>query len=156
MICRCGNIYDDGKQSTLCPSCRSKLGRANKRKGSANELRFSKTLQELFDKFDLKYKARRTPRSGAIHEFEPADIMLSGLPSWSIFKKVHFENKNSEQWSIRDWFEKALEQEKESGLLREPVLIIRKPNSSDEYAVVSSDFLSRLLVMYDVLTKQIK
>ena len=150
MICsKCGKEFSDGKKSTMCPDCRSKMGKRNKRKGNANELRFAKYLQKQFDKYGLKYRARRTPRSGAIHEFEPADIMLSGMKQGSIFKKIHFENKNTAQWAIEEWFKKVLDQEEENGTNREPALIIRKPNSVEEYAVISMEFLVHLLVSID-------
>ena len=148
-ICKNGHQYqDDGKKSTFCPPCRSALGKRNKRKGNANELRFSKYLQEQFDKYELPYRARRTPRSGAIHEFEPADIMISAPPE-SVFKHVHFENKDTEHWYVEEWMMKIIETEIEKGLNREPVLIMRKPNKSEEYAVVRKEFLVELLVSID-------
>lgn len=149
----CGNAYTDEKKSSMCPPCRSRLGKRNKRKGNSNELRFAKYLQEQFDLYELPYRARRTPRSGAIHDFEPADIMLSGPDINSVFKHVHFENKDTEHWYIEEWFRKAVEIEREKGLNRQPVIIMRKPNSSDEFAVVRKEFLIELMVVNDVLRK---
>lgn len=147
MICsKCTKEYiDDGKKSSMCPECRSAMGRRSKRKGSANELRFAKKLQDQFDKYDLPYKVRRTPRSGAIHEFEPADLMFQGLTGDSVFKR-HFELKNSSSWSIEDWFQKAIEVEKERGTNRQPTLVIRKPNSFQSYVVVDEDDYIKLLI----------
>lgn len=148
---KCSKEYvDDGKKSTMCPECRSAMGRRSKRKGSANELRFSKKLQEHFDKHGLKYRVRRTPRSGAIHEFEPADLMFSNLPSNSIFKR-HFELKNVANWSIEDWYHKAVDVEKERGTNRSVVLIIRKPNSSQAYVVVDEDDFIKILIENEIL-----
>lgn len=149
---QCQNTYDDNKKSSMCPDCRSKMGRRSKRKGSANELRFAKKLQEQFDKHGLRYRVRRTPRSGAIHEFEPADLMFSGLPPDSVFKR-HFELKNSASWSIEDWYEKAIEVEKERDTHRLITLIIRKPNSSQAYAVIDEDDLIKLLLENELLKK---
>ena len=152
MVCnKCQNEYvDDGKQSKMCPECRSAQGRRSKRKGSANELRFAKKLQEQFDKHGLKYKVRRTPRSGSIHEFEPSDLLWSNLPNDSVFKR-HFELKNSNSWSIEDWFEKAKQIETEQGTNRQPTLVIRKPNSQQSYVVVDEDDYIKMLVELEIL-----
>lgn len=136
-----------------CIECYSKNGSKSKRKGSANELRFAHKLQEQFDKHGLKYMVRRTPRSGAIHEFEPADLMFSGLPSDSIFKR-HFELKNSASWSIEDWYGKAKEIEKERETNRLITLVIRKPNSSQAYVIVDEDDFIKLLIENEILKKQ--
>ena len=152
---RCDKSYDDKKQSSLCPDCRSALGRRNKRKGNANELRYAKYLQDRFDKYNLGYIARRTPRSGGIREFEQADILISLLKNYSIFNRIHFELKNQGQWSIEDWFKKVLDQEQDSGKNRSPVLIVGKPNSNDEYAITSMEFLVEVLCRLDVMTKEL-
>lgn len=146
-ICKNGHEFeDDGKKSSLCPDCRSALGRRNKRKGNSNELRFSKYLNEQFQKYGFKYVAKRTPRSGGIQEFEPADIMFRFVPSQSIFSKIHFENKNTGQWDIQGWHNYAEQKEKETGRGRNPILIIRKPNSHDEFAVMKMEYLVELLL----------
>jgi len=151
-ICsKCGKEYkDDGKKSSMCPEDRSRLGRSSKRKGSANELRFAKKLQAQFDKYGLNYKVRRTPRSGSIHSFEPADLLFSNLPNDSVFKR-HFELKNSATWAIEDWYEKAIEVEKEFGANRPPTLVIRKPNSSQAYVVVDEDDYIKILIELEIL-----
>ncbi len=149
----CGNEITDGKQSGLCFSCRSKMGKRNKRKGSAQELRFAKLLQEYFDKYGLPYKARRTPRSGAIHEFEPADLMLSGPKEDSVLKHIHFESKNTEHWYIEEWFNKAKQIETERDTNREPVLVVRKPNSSQEFVILDSEFFVKLICSLDAYQK---
>lgn len=141
----CGKDITDGKNSGLCLMHRRMQGKRNKRKGNVNEARFASYLQAQFDKYQLPYRARRTPRSGAIHEFEPADIMIMA-PAESIFKAVHFENKDTEHWYIEDWYKKAIEIETERGLNRKPVIIMRKPNSTQEFAVVDKDFLIELMV----------
>lgn len=155
LICsKCTKEYvDDNKRSSMCPSCRSAMGRRSKRKGSANELRFAKKLQEQFDKYGLKYRVRRTPRSGAIHEFEPADLMFSGIPNDSVFKR-HFELKNSANWSIEDWYSKAKEIEIERGTNRLPTLVIRKPNSSQAFVVVDEDDYIKLLIQLELLKNE--
>lgn len=146
-LCKNGHQYeDDGKKSSLCPECRSKMGRRNKRKGNANELRFSKYLNEQFKKYNFPYIAKRTPRSGGIQEFEPSDIIFRFIPNTSVFSKIHFENKNTAQWDIQGWYEYALRKESETGRNRNPILIIRKPNSHDEYAVLSMENLVGLLL----------
>jgi len=141
----CTHLINDGKQSGLCLMHRRIQGKRNKRKGNVNESRFAKYLQDQFDRYELPYRARRTPRSGAIHEFEPADIMIMAPPD-SIFKGVHFENKDTEHWYIEDWYKKALEIEAQRGLNRRPVIIMRKPNATQEFAVVDKDFLIELMI----------
>lgn len=129
-----------------CAECYAKMGKRSKRKGNSNELRFSKYLNEQFKKYGFKYVAKRTPRSGGIQEFEPADIMFRFVPSQSIFSKIHFENKNSAQWDIQGWMEYAEQKERETGRGRNPILIIRKPNSHDEFAVIKMEYLVELLL----------
>ncbi len=141
----CNNEITDGKQSGLCFSCRSKQGKRNKRKGSAQELRYAKLLQSYLDKYELPYKVRRTPRSGAIHDFEPADLMISG-PEGSILQHIHFESKNTEHWYIEDWFTKAQEIERDKGTGRQPALIVRKPNKTQEFAIIDSEFFAQIIV----------
>lgn len=152
LICsRCTKEYeDDGKKSSMCPSCRSAMGRRSKRKGSANELRFAKKLQAQLEKHGFKYKVRRTPRSGSIHDFEPSDLLWSNLPSDSVFKR-HFELKNSSSWSIEDWFEKAKQIEIEQGTNRPPTIVIRKPNSQQSYVVVDEDDYINMLIELEIL-----
>ena len=149
---KCTKEYeDDKKHSTMCPGCRSAMGKRSKRKGSANELRFSKKLQQRFEKYNLEnYRVRRTPRSGAIHEFEPADLMFSGLPENSDFNR-HWELKNSTSWSIEDWYQKAKEIEIERGTNRPIVLSIRKPNSSQAYVIVDEDDYIKTLIELEIL-----
>lgn len=150
---KCGKDYkDDGKKSSMCPEDRSAMGRRSKRKGSSNELRFAKKLQAEFDRHELKYRVRRTPRSGSIHEFEPSDLLWSGLPSGSAFNR-HFELKNSHSWAIEDWFAKAQELETERGSNRKPTLVIRKPNSSQSYVVIDEDDFIKILIENEVLKK---
>lgn len=157
LVCsKCTIEYkDDKKQSSMCPECRSKMGKNSKRKGANNERRFSNKLQIQFDKYGLKYRVRRTPRSGAIHEFEPADLMFSNLPNDSVFKR-HFELKNSSSWAIEDWYEKAKEIETERGTNRPATLIIRKPNSSQAYVVVDEDDYIRMLIELELLKYEYK
>lgn len=137
---KCQKEYeDDGKISSMCFDCRSLKAKRSKRKGRANEHRFAKKLQSIFDKYSIKYRARRTPNSGAIHEFEPSDILLSGVKDWSLFSNLHFENKDTAQWSIEEWMEDAKRKEQEVGRFRMPVLVIRHPNSSREFAIMDID-----------------
>lgn len=152
MICsKCTKEYiEDGKRSSMCPGCRSAMGRRSKRKGSANELRFAKKLQDQFDKHELKYRVRRTPRSGSIHDFEPSDLLWSNLPNDSVFKR-HFELKNSNSWAIEDWYEKAEQIEKEQGTNRLITLVIRKPNSSQAYVVIDEDDYIKTLLELEIL-----
>lgn len=156
-ICKgCGKEYTPRhERDHRCVECYAKAGKRSKRKGNSNELRFSKYLQEQFDKHGLKYRARRTPRSGAIHEFEPADIMFSGSTD-SIFSRLHFENKNTVQWDIEGWYEKAIEQEKDTGRGRTPVIVARKPSSQEEFGIVNIKFLISLLIENDILKQELK
>ena len=151
-ICsKCEKVYTDLKKSSMCSECRSKMGRRSKRKGAKNELRFAKKLQILFDKYGLGYIVRRTPRSGAIHEFEPSDLMFQRLPENSEFNR-HFELKNSANWSIEEWFKKGEDIEREKGTNRPVTLVIRKPNSTQSFIVVDENDFIKLLIVLD-LTK---
>jgi hypothetical protein len=47
--------------------------------------------------------------------------------------------------------EYALQKEKDTGRGRNPALIIRRPNSHEEYAVVKAGFLIELLITLDLL-----
>lgn len=143
-------FIDDGKQSKMCFECRSAMGKRNKRKGASNELRFAHKLQSQFDKYELKYRVRRTPRSGSIHEFEPSDLLWSNLPQDSVFKR-HFELKNSASWAIEDWFAKALRIEAEQGTYRPPTLVIRKPSSQQAFVVVDEDDYIKTLLELEIL-----
>lgn len=146
---RCKTLIEDDKKSPFCQSCRSLMGRRSKRKGNANELRFSKYLSEQFAKYGFPYIAKRTPRSGGIQEFEPADIMFRRVPPESVFSRIHFENKNTAQWDIKGWMDYALQKERETGKNRMPILIIRRPNEHDEYAVMQMEELVELLISLD-------
>jgi hypothetical protein len=146
----CGNEYiPRHSKDHRCADCYAKLGKRSKRKGNANELRFSHYLNEQFKKYGFGYIAKRTPRSGGIQEFEPADIMFRHVPNVSIFSQVHFENKNSAQWDIQGWMEYAVQKEKDTGRSRTPILIIRKPNEHSEYAVLRMEDLVRILIDLD-------
>ncbi len=147
---KCDKEFDDGKQSTLCPECRSILGRRSKRKGNSNELRFAKYLQGQFDKYELKYRARRTPRSGGIKDFAVEDILISA-PQGSIFNRIHLELKNQQTWSIKEWYNKVIEQEKDIGKMRTPVIVARYPNEQLELAIVPVTFLMKVLIENDIL-----
>lgn len=125
------------------------MGRRSKRKGNANELRFSKYLNEQFKRYGFPYIAKRTPRSGGIQEFEPADIMFRFVPSESLFAKIHFENKNCAAWDIPGWMEYAILKEKETGRFRTPILVIRRPNIHNEYAVLRMEDLVQILIDLD-------
>ena len=153
---KCDNDYlPRHTRDYMCSDCYSKQGRRSKRKGSAQELRYAKKLQEMFDKYDLDYRARRTPRSGAIHEFEPADIMFSRLPVDSVFN-IHAELKNTASWSIEEWYEKANEIEKERGTNRPVVLIIRHPSSHQEFMVLDSEFGTKILIENELFRNEQK
>ena len=153
-ICsKCGGDITDDKKSGLCPPCRSKMGRNNKKKGSAQELRLSKIFQKYFDKYELPYKARRTPRSGAIHEFEPSDLLFIGVPKDSIFSMIHVESKVGHNWFIEDWHEKAKQIEIERGTNREPIIIARKPNKSQDFLIVDAEYIIKLLCEVETLRK---
>ena len=145
----CEKLVEDNKKSSLCQLCRSAMGRRSKRKGNANELRFSKYLNEQFQVYGLDYIAKRTPRSGGIQEFEPADIMFRLTPPASIFSQIHFENKNCAVWDIRGWMEDAITKEKNTGRNRKPILIIRRPSEREEYAVLRMEDLVELLISLD-------
>lgn len=148
----CGNLIEDDKKSTFCIACRSLMGSRSKRKGNANELRFSKYLNSEFRKYSLGYMAKRTPRSGGIQQFEPSDIMFKFLPKESIFKKLHFELKNTAAWDIPGWMEEADKKEKDMGSFREPLLVIRHPNERQEYAVMKMEDLIKILIKLELLT----
>ena len=152
LICPgCDSEYEPrhGKD-IMCLACYSKQGKRSKRKGSANENRFAKYLNGEFEKHKLLHHARRTPRSGAIKEIECADIMIKAKGD-SIFKRLHFENKNTDKWDINGWYKKIEEQEKEIELFREPVIIARRPNDTKEFAIIDAKFLVKLLINIDLL-----
>lgn len=143
---KCNKDYEPRHDKDyLCLECYSKQGRRSKRKGNAQELRYAKKLQELFNKHGLNYLVRRTPRSGAIHEFEPADLLFSRLGRDSVFN-VHAELKNTGSWSIEEWFEKATEIEKDRETNRPVILIIRHPNSHREFMVLDSEYGTKILI----------
>jgi len=146
---KCKTLIEDDKKSPFCQECRSKMGRRSKRKGAANESRFAKYLNEQFKKFELPYITKRTPRSGGIQEFEPSDLMFKFLTTGSIFRNLHFELKNCVQWDITSWVEEAENKEKNMGSFRKPVLIIRKPNMHEEYAVLRMEDLVDILISLD-------
>lgn len=149
---KCEKEYeDDKKQSSMCPECRSAMGRRSKRKGASNERRFSMYLNEQFKKYGLPYIAKRTPRSGGIKDFESSDMMFRFVPGESLFSKIHFENKDTAQWDIQGWYDYALEKENESGKYRTPVIIARKPNGRDEFAIMNMEFLIKILIENELL-----
>jgi hypothetical protein len=151
-ICKNGHEFeDDGKKSNFCPACRSKMGKRSKNKGSSNERRLSKMMQNRFDRVGLKYRVRRTPASGAIHEFEPADLLFSGLPLESIFRQLHFEAKDTAQWSVKEWVKDAEQKERDTGGMRMPLVIMRHPNEQDEYAVMRVEHLLDILINLEKL-----
>lgn len=142
---------DDKKRSTMCPACRSKTGRQAKRKGSSNERRLAKKMSAYFQKAKLPYICRRTPASGAIRELEVADLIFSGLPIESIFRTLHFEAKDTAQWSIKEWVRDAEKKESGRGMGRSPLIIMRHPNEQEEYAVMKVDDLLEILVQFERL-----
>ena len=149
---RCTKPYEeDGKKSNFCPDCRSRIGRASKRKGSSNERRLSKFIQGEFERVGLPYRCRRTPASGAIHEFEASDLLFSGLPIESIFRQLHFEAKDAAQWSIKEWVKEAETKEKGIGGSRKPLVIMRHPNEREEYAVMRMEHLIDILIALEQL-----
>lgn len=151
----CGNEYEKrNAHDSFCLDCWSKRGRRSKRKGSSNELRFSKYLQSKCERYGLKYRVKRTPRSGGIREFEAADIMVLGTPQWSIFKRLHFENKNTAQWYIPQWIDEAVKKETDSGMARAPLLVIRHPNEHQEYAVMRIEDMVDILIEIEKLTSE--
>ena len=153
-ICKdCGGTYTDEKKSTMCPTCRTKKGKRSRRKGNSNELRFAKKLQALFDKYELNYKVGRTPRSGAIHALEPADILFTKLPNESVFNR-HWELKNTVQWTIEDWFKKAEDIEIDRESNRPVTLNIRKPNASKSYIVIDEDDYLKTLIELELLKNE--
>src|SRR3990167_3301090 len=150
----CNNPWEDEKKSSLCPECRSKLGRRSKRKGSANEHRFAQYLNEQFKKYGLPFTARRTPRSGGIQDFEASDILFKGVPPTNILSRIHFENKNTAQWAITDWMAYAQQKEKETGRGRNPILVVRKPNQHEEYAIMKMEYMVEMLLHIVKLSAQ--
>ena len=152
-ICKnCGKEFNvEYDNQVLCKEDLSKQGRRNKRKGAANESRFAKMLQGMFNNYDLNYKVQRTPRSGGIREFESADLMFSRVPSGSIFANIHFELKDTAHWYIEDWIKEAKGKELDSGKNRMPILIIRKPNQEQEFAVMDANKLMEILIAFEKL-----
>ena len=150
---QCGKDILDDKKSGLCKECRSRLGKNNKHKGASQERRITKILQKYIDKYDLGFMVRRTPRSGAIHELEPSDFLFTRLPRWSILSSIHFESKVGHNWSITDWFNKAVGIEKDRGTNRHPVIVARKPGESRDYAIVDYELFADIVCRLDMLTK---
>jgi len=156
MICKgCGKEFEPRhKRDYRCQDCYKKLGKRSKRKGNSNESRFVKKLQELFVKYDLKnHRVIRTPRSGAISQLEKADALFS-VPNDSIFNQIHVELKDSYSWSIEEWYEKAFTGEKDTGKLRNPMLILRKPNGQQEYLVADPWFIFKLMIENEKLKNE--
>jgi len=152
---KCGDKFiPTYKTQVLDKKCLSKLGVRSKRKGASNERRFAQKLQGLFDKYELKYRVRRTPASGSFHDLEPGDLLFMGLPDNSVFKR-HFELKDCENWLIIEWFKKAEDVEKE-GNNRPVVLNIRKPNMSKAYVVVDEDDYIKILIENEIFKHEQK
>lgn len=139
------------ENQVLCKIDLSKQGRRNKRKGAANESRFAKMLQSMFDRYELPYKVQRTPRSGGIREFESSDLMFSRVSPESVFANMHFELKDTKHFYLEDWMKEAKEKELDSGKGRMPCLIVRKPNQEQEFAVMDADRLMEILIAFEKL-----
>lgn len=131
-----------------CRSCYSSMGSASKRKGSNNERRLAKYIQSQFNKYGLNYSVYRTPRSGGIAQIEQADIMFK-VPIDSVFNNIHIEAKDQHNWDIEGWYKKVVKQENDSGKYRTPVIIVRKPNSQDEFAIIKMEYFIKLLIKLD-------
>src|SRR3990167_7156091 len=139
-LCKNGHEYeDDGKKSPFCPNCRSIMGRRSKRKGYTDEKRFEKFFQSKIEEYKLPYKIMRTPRSGGIRHFSPADFFFKFLPTNSWLSKYHIEKKDRANWDIIGWFEEATIKEKEFGGFRKPVIIARRPHDSEDYVVMKKE-----------------
>ena len=115
MICKCGKEYEPRhERDIMCLGCYSKQGTRSKNKGRTNESRFAKNVQKKIDNVELPIKIKRTPASGAIHEFEPGDLIVTqGYDT--VFAKIHWELKDTKTWQIENWMQKAMEQEEEIG-----------------------------------------
>lgn len=137
----------------FCLPCNSLRGKRNKNKGRANEHRFAKNLQKRLDVYGVPIRVRRTPASGAIHEFEAGDLLFSGKGD-TMFEKIHWELKNTQNWQIEKWMQKAKDSEEEMRKFREPVLIVRKPGRIDEYAIINAGFLIDLIIENEILKKE--
>ena len=162
--CRnCNRIFNVRyKNQYYCDEDLSKMGKRNKRKGASNELRFFKKLQKELDKYELPYKVRRTPRSGAIHEFEPSDALWSNLPNDSVFR-AHWELKDTLNWSIEKWFKKACEysetvQRKYMLILTHIIPIMNRPGAiffmSQEETQILKNSLEDLKIMEKEIDQQ--
>lgn len=157
-ICRkCGNEFEVRyKNQWYCDSDLKKIGSRSRRKGYTDEKRFEKWLQGEFERYGLNYTVHRTPRSGGIRNLENSDFMFKRLPEDSWIKKIHFEKKDRANFDIPGWIKDAEEKEKEFESNRNPVVIARKPNQTDEYAIMKSEFFIKLLLQLEVLTNQNK
>lgn len=152
---KCGKPIEDDKKSTFCVECRKKIGRAAKHKGYSDEKRFERWFQAQLDLYQLPYKIMRTPSSGAIHNFDAADFFFKFLPQDSWFNRFHLEKKDRENWSLVEWVEEAEEKEKDTGLLRKPIVIVRKPNSSEDYIFMRSGPFWDLFLQLEKLTQEL-
>ena len=158
MICsKCTKEYiDDGKQSKMCPSCRSNLGKRSRSKGYTDEKRFEKFFQKELDKYELPYKIMRCPRSGGIGMFECSDFLFRFLPQDSWLSRMHIEKKDRANWDIVGWWEEARRKEEEFGGGREPVIISRKPNDTEDYVTMKKEFFTKIILELETLTQQNK
>lgn len=149
---KCEKEYeDDGKQSSMCPACRSKIGKRSKKKGYSDEKRFEKWFQKQIDKYELQYKIYRSPSSGAIHNFSPADFYFRNLPQNSWLNKIHIEKKDRANWDIIGWIKEAEEKERELGTYKNPIIVVRKPNREDDYVIMKKEFFADIILSLEKL-----
>lgn len=105
---------------------------SRKAKGSRLEKYVAKRLNEVLSK-DYGVKAQRMPMSGAIEGLK-GDVFVN-LP-------IHFECKNSEKWTIPEWWEQASDQ---AGLGKMPCLIVSRNYCNDPLAVIRYEDLLTFL-----------
>jgi len=151
----CGKPYEPRhNRDRRCLECYSRSGKKSKRKGYSDEARFAKYFQSQLELYGLPYTIRRTPSSGAIHEFDPADFYFRGLPLNSVFKRLHLEKKDRESWSLIEWLKEAEDKEADVGLMRRPVVIVRKPNDTDDYVFMRKELFTEIILQLERLMQE--
>jgi hypothetical protein len=95
---------------------------SKKQKGTRLEKEVAKRITEVLGEYGIK--AKRMPMSGAIEGFK-SDIFIN-LP-------VSIECKNSEKWTIPEWWDQASSQ---AGLGKMPILVMSRNYCNDPLAVI--------------------
>ena len=117
-----------------------KRGRRSRNKGANYERTIAKKFKEFFG-IDFV----RTPQSGGFAKKSvKADTFRGDIVSadadWEL--NLHIERKNAQTWSLPAWLRRS---ESECPFDKKPVVVMHKPNSSQDYIVLKlEDFFERV------------